>query len=186
METGQTLTFDLGTFEGFNHRDQGAIETTLDAQEVLDWNHDARGEAEFWPAGDHDGVALVFSGADSVTAFEIQALDTLLDELGDDSSEIFVQLHFLIHCHGESLWTLTAEAVQDLGAHIFSGESFIELRQEAAFELFELYYPQEYAIWEKSLCDGLIFDKDRFLDSPVWTTDEVQFSGTKFLLVIPN
>ena len=43
----QTLRFDLGTFEGFNFRDQSAIERELTAEEVVNWNHDGDGEAEF-------------------------------------------------------------------------------------------------------------------------------------------
>ncbi len=181
-----TLTHELGSFEGFNHRDQRAIELILSAQEVIDWDHDAQGESEFWPAGDHPGVALIFQAADSVTPFEITALDGLLEELGDETQETFVRLHVLCHLHGHSLRSLQADDVHDLDAHVFSGHSFIDLRRQAAYELFELCYPEEYAVWEKSLCDGLIFDEDRFLDSPVWCTEEVTCGDTKFFVVMPN
>ena len=36
---------DLGTFEGFNFREQCAIERILSANEVIEWDHDKKGEA---------------------------------------------------------------------------------------------------------------------------------------------
>jgi len=51
---------DFGTFEGFNFRDQSAIERNLTAEEVTNRNHDGEGEAEFWASGDHVGVSKVF------------------------------------------------------------------------------------------------------------------------------
>jgi hypothetical protein len=44
-------THDLGQFEGFNFRSQCAIAKLLSAEEVLEWDHDKNGEAEFWPDG---------------------------------------------------------------------------------------------------------------------------------------
>ncbi len=66
---------DLGSFEGFSFRGQQAIERDLSAEEVVNWDHDGDGDAEFWPAGDCPGVQLVFSEASSVNAREIVALD---------------------------------------------------------------------------------------------------------------
>jgi hypothetical protein len=69
---------------------------------------------------------------------------------------------------------------------IFFGDCFTDARKEAAYELFELYYPEEYKVWEKSQCDGLIFDQDRFLDSPVFGVDEVRLGGKAVVLVVPQ
>ena len=44
------LHFDLGTFEGFSFRHDQAIDRNLTAAEVVGWDHDAAGEAEFWPS----------------------------------------------------------------------------------------------------------------------------------------
>lgn len=41
--TSTELTYELGTFEGFNFRDQSAIERNVTAQEVVDWDHDRVG-----------------------------------------------------------------------------------------------------------------------------------------------
>jgi len=81
-----TTSFDLGTFEGFSFRSQSAIPKNLDADGVLNWDHDRQGEAEFWPAGDNAGVALIFEHQSSVTGSELKELDRLLSELGDDRS----------------------------------------------------------------------------------------------------
>ena len=48
---------DLGTFEGFNHRTQEAIYPNVTAQQLVDWDHDGLGEAEFWHSGDNSGVS---------------------------------------------------------------------------------------------------------------------------------
>jgi hypothetical protein len=180
------LTFDLGTFEGFNFRHQGAIDRLLTAEEVVNWDHDAHGEAEFWPSGDHRGVHQLFKHRHDVSGRELQALDCLLHDLGDDSDVNYLRIHHAVNCCGYDLTTLTPEQIEDQPLHIFEGTNFIDLRRQAAFELFELYYPEEYRVWEKSLCDGLIFDQDRFLDSPCWHVEEVQFGDTKALIVCSN
>ncbi len=72
-----------------------------------------------------------------------------------------------------SLDDLTRDAIEEVFLDIFLGTSFIDLRKEAAYQLFETYYPEEYRIWEKSHCDGLIFDVDQFLDSPCWSVEEI-------------
>jgi hypothetical protein len=180
---GFALHFDLGTFEGFNFRPQQAIDRSLTAQDVVNWDHDAAGEAEFWPSGDHAGLALLFAGQSAVTASQLLALDRLLSELGDDSTFNYLRIHYAVSCGGDDLARLTGEQVEDLPIHIFEGSSFLDLRKEAAFELFELYYPDEYRVWEKTQCDGLVFDPDRFLDSPVFSAEEIELTDRKALIV---
>ena len=180
------LHFGLGTFEGFNFRHQGAIDRLLTAEEVVNWDHDADGEAEFWPSGDHAGVSLLFSSKSTVTASELTALDGLLLELGEDSNSAFLHIHYLVNTYGEDIAKLTAVKIWDLGLHVFEGASFLDIRREAAFVLFELYYPEEYTVWEKSHCDGLIFDEDRFLDSPSWSVEEITLGDAKALIVAPQ
>jgi len=80
----------------------------------------------------------------------------------------------------------TYEQVEDQPLSIFLGTSFLDLRRQAAFELFELYYPDAYRVWNESLCDGLIFDEDRFLDSPSWHVEELELGDTKALIVASN
>lgn len=184
--TRHLIRFDLGTFEGFNFRDQCAIEQSLSAQEVIDWDHDQHGEAEFWPSGDHAGVFLIFNHKSSVTAHEIISLDRLLEELGDDSLENSIRIYHAMSVSCGLLSQLKVESVEDQMVHIFVGTSFLDLRRDAAFELFELYYPETYAAWERTPCDGLIFDRDIFLDSPSFSTEELCIPGAKILLVAPQ
>lgn len=49
--------------------------------------------------------------------------------------------------------------------------------------MFELYYSEAYQAWEKSLCDGLISDTERFLDSPSLCVEEVELGDQAVLLV---
>lgn len=178
------LHFHLGSFEGFNFRDQSAIWGNRTAEEVVNWDHDLRGEAEFWPSGDREEVQLLFRGRNSVSGAELLALDRLLEELGGDTEENFLKIHFAVNIQGCDLCSLTAEAVEDEPLHIFSGGCFTDVRKDAAYELFELFYPEAYQAWEDSKCDGLIFDEDRFLDSPVFSVDEVKLGGKAVLLVV--
>lgn len=182
----QKLTSDLGTYEAFNFRTQSAVDRILTAAEVVDWDHDGQGEAEFWPSGDRPEVALLFRHRSSVTGSELLALDRLLTELGGDSTVNFLRIHYAVNSRGADLLTLTRDAVEDCPLEILFGTNFIDLRREAAFQLFELYYPEEYRVWEKSLCDGLIFDTDRFLDSPVFCLEEVRLGDQVALLVAPG
>ena len=177
------LHFDLGTFEGFSFRQDQAIDHIMTAEEVVHWDHDADGEAEFWPSGDHPEVALVFQGRSAVSARELLALDALLQELRGDSTNNFLRIHYAVSICGEDLAGLTCDKIDDLPIHLWEGTSFLDLRTEAAFALFELYYPDEYRVWEKSLCDGLIFDRDRFLDSPVFSVEEIELGDRKALIV---
>lgn len=180
-----TITFEFGSFEGFNFRQQSAI-LNLTARQVVEWNHDEAGEAEFWPAGDHTGVALVFWNQDAVTASELLELDRVLHDLGGDSIESFLRVYYMMRICGTPLAGLSAAGIDEVNVHFFLETNFTDLRREAAYELFELYYPEEYRVWEKSCCDGLIFDTDRFLDSPCFFTDEVSIGDRVALIVAPQ
>lgn len=186
MQTKPLTSYDFGRFEGFNFRNQSAIEELLSVEDVLSWDHDRRGEAEFWPAGDRPELGLVFGGRSTVTATELISLAALLDELGGDSVENFLAVYFAVAVRGANLADLTADGVQDEAPQCYLGANFTDVRREAAYELFELYYPELYRAWESTPCDGLIFDTDRFLDSPSWTVDEVRIGDRVAVLVAPG
>ena len=179
----KALTFDLGKFEGFNFRNQSAIARLVSAEEVVNWDHDRDGEAEFWPAGDVPEVALIFKGRSSVSGSELLDLDRILAEMGGDTRHNYLLIHYAVNLCGDSLEGLSEESVQDHCAQIFTGTNFTDVRREAAFELFELYYPEEFKVWERSLCDGLIFDQDRFLDSPCFCIEEVRMGDEVAVIV---
>jgi beta-galactosidase/beta-glucuronidase len=179
-----TIDNDLGTFEGFNHRTQQAIYPNVTAQELIDWDHDRHGEGEFWHSGDNLAIAQILT-ANHVVANEVIALDRLLTELGDDQITL-AKLIYRIQHHGYALEQIEAEDIDDCPASYFIDDaSFIDLRRTAAYELFELYYPEEFRVWDQSTCDGLIFDIDRFLDSPTFSTAEFQIGDDRILVVEP-
>jgi len=181
----KTLRFDLGTFEGFNFRDQSAIERTLSGQEVVRWDHDQEGEAEFWPSGDHAGVATVFKGRTSIRGEELLDLDRVLSELHSDDVEQFLRIFSAVHIHGRELAELTAEQLDELNLHIFRGSRFRDVRRAAAYELFELCYPEAYRVWQSSHCDGLSFNPEDFLDSRCWSVHDVRLHDGVAVLVVP-
>lgn len=182
--TSKTIHSDLGTFEGFNFRNQSAIDRRLKANDVAAWDHDRDGEAEFWAAGDRKEMTLLFPT--NVTRQELSDLDELLDKLGGDTLENFIRIYYAVSVCGEDLATVTSEKIEDKVLHVFTGESFLDMRRLAAFELFELYYPETYLAWYTSTCDGLVFDQDRFLDSPDYHVEEVILLGRKVLIVGPQ
>ena len=184
VSTEVTVHFNLGTFEGFNRRSQSAVDRTLNAQEVIVWNHDQLGETEFRPAGDKAEVALIFEGRKTVTGSELSALHRLLSELGGDSTENFLRIHFAVNRCGAALEGLSAQAVQDQRLHMFvSDESIYDLRKDAACALFELYHPNEYAVWDSGRCEALIFETDLFLDSPCFCVEDVTLGERVAVLV---
>jgi hypothetical protein len=179
-----TIENDLGTFEGFNHKTQEALDSNVTAQELLDWDHDGLGEAEFWHSGDNPGVALILDSND-VLPKDVVALDRLLSELGDDAS-VLARIYFLTEYSGHRLQELDPETVEDAQLSVFiDNTSMVDLRRTAAHELFELYYPEAFRAWEQSSCDGLIFDVDRFLDSPVFCTIDFKIGDENVLIVEP-
>lgn len=173
----------FGTFEGFNFRTNSAIERLLSAEEVIEWNHDTEGEAEFWPSGDSNGVSLLWKGK-NVTGSEILALATLLEAFGSYYDEAFLKIYFAVNVQGNTLADLSADAVESMNVMVFRGANFYDVRKEAAFYLFETFYPDLFKVWDETPCDGLRFETDDFLDSPSWWTDEVQFGAEAVLLVV--
>ena len=117
-----------------------------------------------------------------MTGSELLTLDSLLGDLGGDSVVNFLLIYSALN-QGGPLEILTKDSIEDNPPQIFVGTSFLDVRRAAAYELFELYYPDEYRVWEKSTCDGLTFDEDRFLDSPSFSTEEIRLGDKVFLLV---
>lgn len=103
---------------------------------------------------------------------ELLAPDRLLQNLGGDSSENQLRVPYAPNITGADLCGLEAGEVEDHSLHLFLRTNFKELRQEAAYELFELYHPDDFRVWDESTCDGLIFDMGRYTWTPrvsLWT-----------------
>jgi hypothetical protein len=175
---------DFGTFEGFNFRDQSAIEQTLTAEEVVDWDHDAAGEAEFWPAGDAPLVRGIFPG--NVTGPDLLTLGELLDQMDGDREQDLMRVQFALQVLGHRLDSLTSQEMEDVQPMFFYGDTTIDARKEAAFELFETFWPELYKAWNEDHAGILKFDWDDFIDSPLWTVHGVDLGGRIVLMVNPN
>lgn len=178
-----TLSHDLGSFEGFSFEKNCAIPKILTAEEVVNWDHDADGEAEFWPHGDCNGVSAVFKGKSSVTWSEIVALDKLLESIGDCSEETYAKIACEIE-NGSKITNISREDFDYCG--IYCGQFWHEIEREAAWDLFETYYPHLQHAMESTPCDGVIFDPDRFINSPAWNKTRIEIGASKFLLVKSN
>lgn len=179
----ESIIYNFGHFEGFNFRSQSAIDRLLTAQEVVDWDHDRQGEAEFWPTGDEPRVSLVFEHRSTVTGSELLSLARLLEQMGGDTTDNFLAVYHAATVSGNGLPDLSADGVQDRAPFCFRGSNFTDVLRDAAFELFELFYPELYRLWESTPCDGLIFDTDRFLDSPSFSVSEVRIGDEVAVLV---
>ena len=182
--TTTTTLADLGSFEGFNFRDQAAIMRTLTADDVVQWDHDKAGEAEFWPSGDDHLISGVFPG--NVTGADLAALAELLEQLDGDRDENLLRIQFACQVQGEDFRTLTAARLDDVRPMIFYGDTFMDARKTAAFELFETFWPDLYKAWEGDSIGVLTFDWDSFIDSPIWATHEVDLGNHRVLMIISN
>ncbi len=137
-------------------------------------------EAEFWPAGDRPLVQALFESTSAVTPDELLRLDSLISECGEDT---LIPAVALIR-DGYRLHEITAELVDESSYHVFESSNFIDARSEAAFSLFELYWPEAYASWETGQHpDGLHFDSERFLDSPQCSLTELSIGERRIVLV---
>ena len=96
----------------------------------------------------------------------------------------FLRIHHAVNIRGANLATMSRDEVEDAPVEVFVGCNFTDLRRETAYQLFELYYPEEYRVWEKSTCDGLNFDTDRFLDSPAISVEEVKLDDQQVALIV--
>ena len=175
---------DLGTFEGFNFRDQSAIERILTADEVVNWDHDADGEAEFWASGEDPLVKGIFGG--NVTASDLTSLAELLAGLDGDRTENLLRIQFAIRVQGGDLGRLTVRELEDQRPMFFYGDTATDARKNAAFELFETFWPDLFKAWNEDSVGILDFDWYTFVDSPIWATHEIQLGNQAVLMVASN
>lgn len=174
-----------GTFTGDNLKEQEVLERKLPLEEGREWDGDEAGEEESERGRAAQAMALFTTGRDALGPKEMQTVAGLLAAVDGDREDTLIRLHLLVHVQGAELGNVTAADLEDLPLNTYRGSSFIEVRREAAFELFQLYWPDLYALWEKTPMDGLRFDVDAFLDSPAWVTEELQLGADCVLLVLP-
>ena len=170
---------DLGEFEGFNFKTQSAIFPNHTAQEVVDWDHDGQGEAEFWPEGSNEFVRLLADG--SCSCFDIIEIDRIFSEL-DNNEQDLIKAVYLKQNNGLSLKDITREAVDDACLYVYGPGYFSDLRRDAAWDLFENFYPEAYKLCESCSVPGVEFDEQDFLSS--FSTLELKTQDYQGYLVV--
>ena len=189
MQTPKTMpTLDLGTFDGYNLEHDKAI-INISAADLILYDHELSGEAEFWPSGDNVGVKLVFeelSIKNRVTGEMLLDLKRIILEMGGPSLTNYAILHHAIHYNGETLETILASELLDLNLHVFHNEKFEskrELETRAAYELLELYYPKYFEIMNNPIA-GISFDAKHFLNCGLFGISIIKISDELTILVV--
>jgi hypothetical protein len=172
-------SIDIGEFEGFNFRSQSAILKTLTADEVLEWDHDKDGEAEFWPAGDNVFTRGLLPGS-ACTSSEVAEVLRIFEELDAEPQQLAKAVY--LRDRGADLSDITRQAIEDSCFYVFGPGYFCDLEKEAAYELFETYWPDAYKQWEQNNVPGLHFDPEDFLNH--FPTHELKLpQGGGYLIV---
>lgn len=171
---------DLGFFEGFNFKTQSAICKQLTADDVINWNHDRQGEAEFWPEGSNVFVKQLLT-CENCTAGDLVEIDRIFSELGGNEYELCKAV-YLKSMHGEDLEHITRETIDDACLYVYGPNYFSDLEKEAAWDLFENLYPDAYKLAESYSVPGLTFDEEQFLSS--FTTLEIRTEQYRGYLVV--
>lgn len=169
---------DIGMFEGFNFRRDCAIEKLLTAEEVSDWDHDGDGEAEFWPDGSNAFVRYLLPGS-SCTASEVQEVIRIIAEVDGSPNEL-AKAAYLVES-GASLEAIDQQAIDNDSLYVFGPGWRGDLEKEAAYELFEQFWPDAYKLWEQNTVPGLNFEPEDFLFA--FSTLELKIDGGCYLVV---
>jgi hypothetical protein len=174
-----------GVVEGCEDAERKAFFREMDLSEGRQWDPEGQEDDEFSSVRDMRALRVLFQGRHALDAKGMEAAIQLVEAFDGDDLDSILRLHVLVNIQGMDLDAVTVAAMGDLPLSTFRGENFHDLRREAAFELFQLYWPDLYSILEKTPMDGLRFDVDAFLDSPSWVTEEVQLGSECVLLVMP-
>jgi hypothetical protein len=106
--------FHLGTFDGTNMQTGAPIER-LTASDVIRWNVEKNGEAEFWPSGNRPEVSMIFVYQPCVTGKDLVHLAYLLECLGGDSLENFERIQRAVSVCGIAFADLIVMDSGELG-----------------------------------------------------------------------
>ncbi len=174
-----------GVVEGCEDAERKAFFREMDLSEGREWDPEGQEDDESSLVRDLRALRVLFQGSHALDAKGMETALGLVAALDGDDLDSILRLHVLVNIQGMDLDAVTVAAMEELPLSTFRGENFHDVRREAAFELFQLYWPDLYAIWEKTPMDGLRFDVDAFLDSPSWVTEEVQLGSECVLLVMP-
>jgi len=174
-----TVDNDLGFFEGFNFKTQSAIDKQLTAEDVINWDHDEQGEAEFWPEGGNVFVKELVNG--NCTGNDLLEIDRIFSELHGCEYELCKAL-YMKSMHGSELEQITRDAIDDECLYVYGPNYFSDLAKEAAWDLFENLYPEACKLVESYSVPGLSFDEEDFLRD--CSTMEIKTGDYKGYLVV--
>ncbi len=178
------LRYDLGTFAGYNPSHPVALRRRLTAQDVVDLEHKVEDTAEFRPAGDRFEIRLIFGADNPVSAAQLRSLDRVLQDLGGDSIRNYLHLHSAIDDFNVDLATATARDIEHPDRHLFIGDDFFNLRDEAADALLAYYWPEGHSAAQTSRTAGLFSDSGRVLQWMMCTVEEVDLGDQLALIVV--
>lgn len=178
---------DLGMFEGFNFRNQAAIPKLLTAQEVINWDHDKQGEAEFWPHNNNELAATVFKtlGGKEVTANEIILVDKLLELEEYELVQVLAAVDDQgLHYCREKLEDNALELLDDycFYHHSQTKEAFKSIKEESAWAYMEEHLPETYKILTEAHIPGLSFDPFEFFEDCCIRYFEVKIDDTEHII----
>lgn len=166
---------ELGFFEGFNFKTQSAICKQLTAEDVINWDHDEQGEAEFWPEGGNIFVRELLGT--NCTGSELIEIDRIFSELHGCEYELCKAV-YLKSMHGHELEEITRDAIDDECLYVYGPNYYSDLEKEAAWDLFENFYPEAYKLAEGYSVPGLTFDEEQFLaDCSMLRVNTGEFKG---------
>ena len=176
---GATLRYDYGSFRGFNFGNFARMRKCFMAKDVIA----CRGDAVFWPSGDHAGAAAVLWSDRGITGADLMALDRSLGILGGDADEHFARLHFLLRKRGRTLRELTPEILLDPSVRVYAGNDRGELLTTVTDQLFAAYNPGLHRVWKADKLGVFKLDRHRLLHCTKWSACELGFNGRWYWVV---
>ena len=182
--TANPLRYHFGTFKGaYWPTDHCWFENPVSTSEILDWDRDDQGEAEFWPTGDKPEMTVLFDTDNRIIRKEeIQGLANLLDHLGGDSPENYLRIRHATRRLRLSLNELPRQALEMLPLHIFVGATLAKAQDRAVADLSVRYRDIP---WQGPASDPRSF-LDQYRNDPAWGLETVAFGDKVALLVWPT
>lgn len=177
------LDFDLGKFLGRGIHKKTHVDGIFTAQEIIDWDERRDGFSEFFPAGDHEGVSLVFREKSSVDAMELIELDCLFGGFGSSTNSVCMEIHHVMTKHKLPVTTLDYSDFEATENVVVTGQSMSEARRKAAFRIHECFPEQCQDSIEGLEPDAQLAELIRIMETPKFTITEARFANEVGMVV---
>lgn len=185
---GPEMKYDFGTFDGGHWPyEYNRFHDPITPQALIDWDVVTDGDAEFWPSGDKEEIALLFTRAteddyDRILKADLIVLSKLLDHLGGDSLENYLRIRHAAKAHGGIVANVETAALDLLVVHIFVGDEIGDVRRRAVAAIEDRYQPQSWSVEGEESSDILTMIQR----SPAWTFEELTVSGKVAVIIAPT